>query len=221
MVAYLSIILISLIQLLHCAPSSVKTKKTLPVFAVVTQRNFSTISLDRPLETDPLQLIASFTTELRKNFSIGLGLFYSKYASDAFPNINIYALSLGRHSLKKRNLKKYTVHNFGPLIGITSNPYKSRLVLIAEMRPGFILFFNNANYAQIRDNFYSPAIGIGGVLGIEYRLGRHLGLITSLNGLYASEYNLTNYVNTDEDMNRNISALDVGIEFKYHITTQR
>lgn len=180
-----------------------------PSFVLITRRNLSPVVPNRPLNDDPFQFIVSFTAAFKKSFSVGLGLFYSRYATNASPNINVYALSIGTQSVNKKNIKKFTVNNFGPLIGITSNPENGSLVFVAEIRPGFVFFFDDASYSEITENFYLPTLGIGTVLGMEYLINKHIGIGMTLNGLYTSKYT------TSE---KRIGVMDFGFEIKYHIT---
>jgi hypothetical protein len=160
--------------------------------------------------------ILSISTYLRGN--IGLGLFYSRYSSDASLDVKAYALSLDRDTIRGVYRENFSINYFGPTLGIKSKPQKGRLVFLAELRPGMVLFFDDISYSNVMKNLSSPVFGLGGSVGAEYLLGRGMGLGLSVNGLYATVSRLTNAEGISHSADKNISRLDLNIGLKYHLT---
>ena len=160
--------------------------------------------------------ILSVSTYLRNN--IGLGLFYSRYSSDASLDVKAYALSLDRDTIRGAYRESFSVNYFGPALGIKSGPKRNHFIFSADLRPGMVLFFDDVSYSTVMKNLSSPVFGLGATMGVEYLLGRGVGIGLSVNGLYATVSELTNAKGISSNVDRNISRVDLNAGIRYHLT---
>ena len=118
---------------------------------------------------DQLRLASNFILSVSAYLhgNVGIGLFYSRYISNA--SLNAYALSIGQKTFSGPYTENLSVNYFGPVLGIKSGVWHKNLVFVADLRPGLVLFFDDISYADVIDNFSSPVFGLGGSMGMEYR----------------------------------------------------
>jgi len=166
---------------------------------------------------DQLRLASNFllsvSAYLRGN--IGVGLFYSRYISHA--SLNAFALSIGQKTFSGPYMEIISVNYFGPVLGLKSSVWDKKLVFVADLRPGLVLFFDDIRFADVISNFSSPVFGLGGSMGLEYLLKSNFGIGVSLNGLYANISKLKDVSGNSRRIDKNISRIDINLGIRYHL----
>jgi hypothetical protein len=147
--------------------------------------------------------------------NIGIGLFYSRYISRA--SLNAFALSIHQKTFSGPYAEKLSINYFGPVLGIKSSVWDKKLMFVADLRPGLVLFFNDIHFADVIRNFSSPVFGLAGSMGLEYLMKSNFGISLSLNGLYASIPKATDANGQSTRTERSISRVDINLGIRFHI----
>ncbi|OGS33337.1 MAG: hypothetical protein A2293_08670 [Elusimicrobia bacterium RIFOXYB2_FULL_49_7] len=188
------------------------------VYTPITHNSPDTLARLQKEPDDPWQSTPNFLLSVSAYLhgNIGLGLFYSRYISHV--SLDAYAVSIVQKNFRGPYTEKLSVNYFGPVIGIKSSVWDKYLVFHADIRPGLVLFFDDISYSNVINNFSSPVFGLGGSLGMEYKLKNNYGISLDINGLYATIRSMKDGEGHIRIMERDISRADINLGFRYHIS---